>query len=85
VHRPIGVRSSANLARPRQDAAHFMWANIPTINIGASGGPRIPVATYHTTKDTPEWITPEIMEDIARIVFLSTVDLANGTTGPTTH
>jgi Zn-dependent M28 family amino/carboxypeptidase len=78
VHRPLSVRATANLARPRQDAAHFMWANIPTINIGASGGPDIPVATYHTTHDTPEFITPEIMEDIARLIYLSVVDLANG-------
>jgi hypothetical protein len=76
------VRTTPNLARPRQDAAHFMWANMPTINIGASGGPAIPVATYHTTHDTPEYITPEIMESIGQLIYLSVIDLANanGTT-----
>jgi hypothetical protein len=85
VHRPFAVRATPNLARPRQDAAHFMWANVPTINIGASGGPRIPVATYHTTHDSPEFITPEIIEDIAQLLYLSTVELANGPGATTVH
>ncbi len=33
-------------------------------------------ASYHTTKDSLEIITPEIMEDLARLVFLTTVELA---------
>jgi hypothetical protein len=77
VHRIIGLRQTANLARPRQDAAHFMWANVPTINIGASGGARPPVATYHTPHDTPEFVNPDILEDAARLVFLAVVEIAN--------
>jgi hypothetical protein len=77
VHRPIAPSANANLARPRQDAAHFLWAGVPTISFGTSGGDRLPYATYHTTKDTPAIITPEIMEDLARIVFIGVVDLAN--------
>ncbi len=85
IHRQVGpVRANANLARPRQDAAHFMWANVPTIGFGASGGTRIPVATYHTTHDVPEDVNPEILEDLARLVYLSVVDIANGP-GGTTH
>jgi hypothetical protein len=77
IHRPISASRNANLARPRQDAAHFLWANIPTVSIGTSGAPPLPYASYHTTKDRWEILTPEIMEDLARLVFLSTVDLAN--------
>jgi hypothetical protein len=77
IHRPVSAGFTANLARPRQDAAHFMWANIPTISFGTSGGRPLPYATYHTTKDSPEIITPEILEDLARLVFLSIVDMAN--------
>ena len=77
VHRPISASQNANLARPRQDAAHFLWANIPTVSIGVSGAPPLPYASYHTTKDRWEILTPEIMEDLARVVFLSTVELAN--------
>ena len=77
VHRPITANLNANLARPRQDAAHFLWAGIPTVSIGTSGAPPLPYATYHTTKDRWETLTPEIMEDFARLVFLSVVELAN--------
>jgi Zn-dependent M28 family amino/carboxypeptidase len=81
IHRPVSMRFSANLARPRQDAAHFMWAGIPTVSFGTGGSKPLPFATYHTTRDTPEIITPEIMEDLARLVFLSVVELANGASG----
>jgi len=77
IHRPISASQNANLARPRQDAAHFLWANIPTVSIGTSGAPPLPYPSYHTTKDRWEILTPEIMEDVARLVFLSTVELAN--------
>jgi len=77
IHRPISASQNANLARPRQDAAHFLWANVPTVSIGVSGAPPLPYASYHTTKDRWEVLTPEIMEDLARLVFLSTVELAN--------
>ena len=77
IHRPMTASQNANLARPRQDAAHFLWANVPTVSVGTSGAPPLPYASYHTTKDRWEILTPEIMEDLARLVFLSTVELAN--------
>jgi len=80
IHRPVSTGFTANLARPRQDAAHFMWTGIPTIGFGTGGAKPLPYPTYHTTKDSPEIITPEIMEDLARLVFLSTIEFANSTT-----
>lgn len=77
VHRSMTASSNSNLARPRQDAAHFLWAKIPTVSIGVGGSPALPYASYHTTKDRWEILTPEIMEDLARITFLATVALAN--------
>lgn len=77
IHRPVTAGFTANLARPRQDAAHFMWANIPTISFGTSGGARLPYATYHTTHDSIDIITPDIMVDLARLIFLSIVEMAN--------
>jgi len=76
IHRRVTASENANLARPRQDAAHFLWAGVPTISFGTSGGARLPFASYHTTKDSIEIITPEIMEDLAQLVFLTTVELA---------
>lgn len=81
IHRQISPGQTSNLARPRQDAAHFMWAGIPTLSFGTSGAPRLPYATYHTSKDAPDIITPEIMEDLTRLVFLAVVDMANDTGG----
>ena len=37
IHRPVTPNSNANLARPRQDAAHFLWAGVPTISFGTGG------------------------------------------------
>lgn len=68
--------SNPNLARPRQDAAHFLWAGVPTISFGTGGAKPLPYATYHTTKDDLDLITPEIMEDLAQLVFVATVELA---------
>lgn len=77
VHRKLAATFSANLARPRQDAAHFMWANVPTISFGTGDAPALPYAVYHTTLDRPEILNPGIMRDLARLIFLSAVDLAN--------
>ena len=76
IHRQASAGFTANLARPRQDAAHFMWAGVPTISFGTGGAKPVPFATYHTTKDTAEIITPEIMEDLARLVYLATIEMA---------
>jgi len=76
VHRVVTTSGNANLARPRQDAAHFLWANIPTIGIGTYDAKPLPVATYHTTQDKVEYIMPEILRDVARLTFLAVVDLA---------
>jgi hypothetical protein len=76
LHRTISTDFSANLGRPRQDAAHFLWANIPTIELRTYGALPLLVSTYHTTQDKVEYITPEILEDIARLMFLSIVEMA---------
>ena len=77
IHRPVSASSNAFIARPRQDAAHFVWAKMPTVSFGTGGAKAVPYPTYHTTKDDMDLITPEIMEDLARLTFLATVELAN--------
>ncbi len=76
IHRPVTPSANANLARPRQDAAHFLWAGVPTISFGTYGAKPLPYAYYHTSRDSIAIITPEIMEDLSRLVFLTTVELA---------
>jgi Zn-dependent M28 family amino/carboxypeptidase len=76
IHRPVTPTANANLARPRQDAAHFLWAGVPTISFGTGGGQPLPYAYYHTSRDAIDIITPEIMMDLSRLLFLTTVELA---------
>ena len=76
IHRQVRAGSNPNLARPRQDAAHFLWAGVPSISFGTGGAKPLPYATYHTTRDDLDLITPEIMEDLAQLVFVTTVELA---------
>lgn len=73
IHRVIDAIYFANLARPRLDAARFMWKGVPTISFSASGA----TSYYHVTKDNIETITPEILEDLAQLLFVALLDMAN--------
>jgi len=66
-----------NRARPRLDAAHFMWAGIPTISFSAGGAPDLSFPVYHTRHDRPDILTPAIMVDLGRLIFAALVDLAS--------
>ncbi len=76
VHRNCQPSQTANLGRPRLDAARFLKAGIPTLSFSTGGGPEGGPPTYHTTRDRPEILNPEIMEDLARITFRGLVELA---------
>jgi hypothetical protein len=73
IHRMVRTNYFANIARPRLDAARFMWKGVPTISFSASGAP----SYYHVPKDTAETITPEILEDLAQLVFAAVLDMSN--------
>lgn len=73
IHRIIRTSYFANLGRPRLDAARFLWAGVPSISFGAYGSQ----SYYHITKDNLDIITPEIMEDLAQLLFISVLDMAN--------
>jgi len=73
IHRIIRPRYFANIARPRLDAARFMWKGVPTISISVYGSR----SYYHISKDSIKTITPEILEDLAQILFLAVSDMAN--------
>ncbi|MCU0236388.1 MAG: M20/M25/M40 family metallo-hydrolase [Acidobacteria bacterium] len=65
-----------NRARPRLDAAHFMWAGVPTISFSAGDAPELPYPVYHTRHDRPDILTPGIMADLGRLIFAALADLA---------
>ncbi len=73
IHRIIRTSYFTNIARPRLDAARFMWKGVPTISFGAFGSP----SYYHVPSDNIDTITPEILQDLAQLIFLSVLDMAN--------
>ena len=75
IHRSVKPTFFHNRARPRLDAAHFMWAGIPTISFSSFGAKPLPYNYYHKTTDNPSIITPEIMEDLAQLIFLSVLKM----------
>ncbi len=73
IHRMIYPSYFSNIARPRLDAARFMWKGVPTISFGVSGSR----SYYHNPLDNIDTITPEILEDMAQLLFLAVLDMAN--------
>ncbi len=65
-----------NRARPRLDAARFMWAGVPTVSFSAGDAPELPYPVYHTRNDRPDILTPGIMVGLGRLIFSGLVDLA---------
>lgn len=72
IHRVINPSYFANIARPRLDAARFMWKDVPTISFSAFGSR----SYYHITKDNIDTITPEILEDLAQLLLVAVLDMA---------
>jgi hypothetical protein len=77
VHAVVNGEYFHNRARPRLDAARFMWAGIPTISFSASGAPDLPFPSYHTSHDKPDIITPGIMVDLGRLIFSAVTEIAD--------
>jgi hypothetical protein len=73
IHRVVNPSYFANIARPRLDAARFMWKGVPTISFSAYGAP----SYYHITKDNIDTITPEILQDLAQLLLMAVLDMAN--------
>ena len=74
IHRIVKPVYFLNIARPRLDAAHFMWAGIPTISFSTYGLP-LGFSNYHKSTDKPKYITPEIMEDLAQLIYMTIVKM----------
>jgi len=78
IHRLIDSSFFPNIARPRQDTARFLWKGVPSVTVGASE--IVPVKrppSYHNTRDNLDPITPEIMEDIAQLLFAAIMDMSD--------
>lgn len=77
IHRQLSTGPANYPARPRQDSAWFFWKGVPSLTFGAYGGPPSPLPTYHNTRDNLGLITPEIMEDLAQLLFMTIMDIAD--------
>jgi Zn-dependent M28 family amino/carboxypeptidase len=73
IHRPLVTGSFSNLGRPRLDAAILLRAGVPSLSFSTYGS----VNYYHVPQDNLAIIKPEIMEDLAQLLFVSVVGMAN--------
>ena len=77
IGRMLSIGSDRHLTRPRTDGAVFMQHGYPTVNIGSRGVGPGGKRYYHHPGDNIAQITPDLMYDISKLVFLTTIKLAN--------
>jgi hypothetical protein len=76
IHRILSTGPASYPGRPRQDSAWFFWKGVPSLTFGSYGfNPGRP--TYHTPHDDMSLITPEIMEDVAQLLFMTIMDMSD--------
>lgn len=63
------------VGRPRSDGAVFQKAGYSTMGIGTPG--RVKDVFYHSHMDDMNALTTDIMRDVARLIFLSFIDMAD--------
>jgi len=80
LHRTIRTSASrSSVSRPRSDGVIFQRAGFRTMSVGTTG--RVPGINtyYHDPRDAPDTLTPEIMEDVAKLLYIGLTGLANDT------
>lgn len=76
IHRTFtSSEQKADYGRPRSDSGPFEQAGIKTMAIFASGAYK--KGYYHLPDDKPETITPEVMEDIAKMLYIGLAGIAD--------
>ncbi|MCK3685970.1 M28 family peptidase [Maribellus sp. YY47] len=76
IHRKLQTNAvTKNYGRPRSDASNFENAGIPTFSLWTSGS--VYPVYYHHPKDKTDVLTPEIMEDAAKLLYLGVMGIAN--------
>ncbi len=73
IHRPLSTNNFPNLGRPRLDAARFLSTGVPSLSFATYGSRN----NYHLPGDNLDIINPEIMEDMARLLFITVVNMGN--------
>ncbi len=81
IHRYLKTseyRKMSPTAVARTDGAMFNRADVPTFHTGTTGKYKNPMY-YHDLRDVPELLDPEIMEDVAKFLFLGIRGITNDT------
>jgi hypothetical protein len=80
IHRPLrtSVSTTTYYGRPRSDGLVFLADGYRTMDISTTDG--VKPVFYHLPGDDETAVTPEIMEDVARLIYLSIIDIANDRT-----
>jgi hypothetical protein len=78
IHRPL--RTSAPVpgeyyGRPRSDGVVFSQKGYRTMSIGTTDG--VKKVYYHLPGDDPDAITIDIMEDVAKMIYVALINMAN--------
>jgi len=75
LHRELGAStSSPGYGRPRSDAANFQIRGIPTMSLFTTQ--TVKKVYYHLPGDDASALTPEIMEDAAKLLYLALTAMA---------
>lgn len=80
IHRPMRVSASrgAYYGRPRSDGLVFQADGFRTMSISTTDA--VKPVFYHLPGDDETAVTPEIMEDVAKLIYLGFIDMANADT-----
>ncbi|MDZ7632912.1 MAG: M20/M25/M40 family metallo-hydrolase [Bacteroidales bacterium] len=77
IHRPMRVSTSGGMfyGRPRSDGLVFLADGFRTMGLSTTDG--VKPVYYHLPGDDETAVTPEIMEDVAKLIYLSFIEIAN--------
>lgn len=80
IHRPMRTSTSRGVfyGRPRSDGLVFQADGFRTMNLSTTEG--VKPVYYHLPGDDATAVTPEIMEDVAKLIYLSFIEMANAET-----
>lgn len=78
LHRPLAASEERiSIGRPRSDGVIFQRAGFRSLGFGTTGRVEGIPTYYHDPRDTTASLTPEIMEDVAKLIFVGFTGLAN--------
>jgi hypothetical protein len=80
IHRPMRVSTSGGsfYGRPRSDGLVFLADGFRTMSLSTTDG--VKPVFYHLPGDDETAVTPEIMEDVAKLIYLAFIEMANADT-----